>query len=113
MDARRVEAARLKATRATSRGHGHDRREQPGGVEALREAGAQVEDCLCITSYGFPEAQAAFDAAGVRLHVLAPFAAIVSEAARRGLFSAEELTTIEAWSRDPHGWQAPGAAREE
>ncbi|HMM26669.1 MAG TPA: orotate phosphoribosyltransferase [Aggregatilineaceae bacterium] len=83
------------------------------GVEALREAGAQVEDCLCITSYGFPEAQAAFDAAGVRLHVLAPFAAIVSEAARRGLFSAEELTTIEAWSRDPHGWQAPGAAREE
>lgn len=83
------------------------------GVAALREAGAQVEDCLCITSYGFPQAQAAFDAANVRLHVLAPFAAITGEAARRGLFGAAALSTIEAWSRDPHGWQAPGATRED
>lgn len=76
------------------------------GVEALREAGATVEHCLCITTYGFPEAGRAFDRAGVRLHPLAPFSAIVLEASRRGLFGAEELTILEAWMRDPHGWAA-------
>jgi orotate phosphoribosyltransferase len=76
------------------------------GVEALREAGATVEHCLCITTYSFPEAGRAFDRAGVRLHPLAPFSAIVLEASRRGLFGAEELTILEAWMRDPHGWAA-------
>ncbi|MBP8972444.1 MAG: orotate phosphoribosyltransferase [Anaerolineae bacterium] len=74
------------------------------GVEALREAGAIVEHCLCITTYGFPEAQHAFDRARVRLHLLTPFSAIVLEASRRGLFGAEELAILEAWMRDPHGW---------
>lgn len=74
------------------------------GVEALREAGATVEHCLCITTYGFPEARRAFDEARVALHPLAPFAAIIAEAQRRGLFGEEELTILETWMRDPHGW---------
>jgi orotate phosphoribosyltransferase len=74
------------------------------GVEALREDGAIVEDCLCITSYGFAEAQQAFDAAGVRLHPLTPFRTIVNEAAKLGKFDQEALTFIEAWMSDPHGW---------
>lgn len=74
------------------------------GVAALRDAGATVDDCLCITSYGFPEARAAFAAARVRLHLLTPFAAIVAEAAKLGRFGAREVEIIEAWSRDPHGW---------
>ncbi len=77
------------------------------GVDALRAAGAIVEHCLCITSYGFSEAQAAFDAAGVRLHVLAPFSEIALQASRRGLFGEAELAVLEAWSRDPHGWLNP------
>lgn len=84
------------------------------GVEALREAGAAVEHCLCITFYGFPEAARAFEEARVRLHPLAPFSAIVVEASRRGLFGADELTILEAWLRDPHGWHttsSQGGAR--
>lgn len=77
------------------------------GVEALRAAGATVEHCLCITSYGFAEAQKAFDAAGVRLHALAPFADMVVEACRIGQFDQSALTVLEDWTRDPHGWQ-PG-----
>ena len=79
------------------------------GVEALREAGATVEHCLCIASYGFGEAQVAFDEANVRLHVLAPFSAIVTEAARRGLFGEAELSVLEDWMRDPRGWRSSGA----
>lgn len=78
------------------------------GVEALREAGADVQDCLCITSYGFPEARRAFDAAKVRLHPLTPFATIVIEASKRGLFGQPELATLEDWIRDPHGWPPAG-----
>jgi len=78
------------------------------GVEALREAGADVQDCLCITSYGFPEAGRAFDAAKVRLHPLTPFATIVIEASKRGLFGQPELATLEDWIRDPHGWPPAG-----
>jgi len=74
------------------------------GVEALREAGASVEHCLCITSYGFSEAQQAFDDAGVKLHPLTPFSAIVAEALALGQFGENERLTIEAWMRDPHGW---------
>ncbi|MEB2286862.1 MAG: orotate phosphoribosyltransferase [Anaerolineae bacterium] len=74
------------------------------GVEALREAGAIVGHCLCITTYGFPEAGRAFEQAGVRLHPLAPFGTIVLEASRRGLFGAGERAILEAWLRDPHGW---------
>ena len=74
------------------------------GVEALREAGATVQHCLCITTYGFPEAGRAFDQAGVALHPLAPFGAIVLEASRRGLFGEQELAILEAWMRDPQGW---------
>ncbi len=74
------------------------------GVEALRAAGAIVTDCLSITSYGFAEADQAFEAAGVRLHPLAPFAIIVAQASQMGLFDTAALDQIEAWMRDPHHW---------
>ncbi len=76
------------------------------GVEALRAAGAVVEDCISITSYGFPEAAQAFEAARVRLHPLTPFSAIIVEASRLGRFGEGDLEILEAWTRDPHGWSA-------
>jgi orotate phosphoribosyltransferase len=74
------------------------------GVEGLREAGAVVEDCLCITSYGFPEAAEGFARASVRLAPLAPFGVIVAEAARMGRFGDAEQNIIQAWLADPYGW---------
>ncbi len=76
------------------------------GVEALREAGAIVEHCMCITSYGFPETQHGFDAANVRLTPLTSFSTIVVEACKMGLFGEGELDVLESWMRDPHGWAA-------
>ncbi len=79
------------------------------GVEALREAGATVTDCICIVSYGFAEAFSAFDAAAVRLHILAPFEVIVAQAHERGSFDDATLAVLQAWHADPHNW-APGGA---
>lgn len=74
------------------------------GVEALRDAGATVTDCLCIATYGFADAQHSFDEAHVHLHPLTPFSAIIVEASKRGLFAEADLALLEAWMRDPHGW---------
>lgn len=74
------------------------------GVAALRDDGARVEDCLCICSYEFAEAAEAFRTAGVRLHLLTTFAAILDEALQRGVFGPDEKAIIEDWLHDPHGW---------
>lgn len=74
------------------------------GVAALRDSGARVEDCLSITSYEFAEASDAFSAAGVNLHLLAPFESLVEQAYEMGRFTAADLDLIHDWMRDPHGW---------
>lgn len=76
------------------------------GVEALRAAGATVTHCLCITSYGFAEAQNAFNAAHVQLQPLTPFSEIILAASKRGMFGEAELAILETWMRDPHNWIA-------
>ncbi|MBN2471052.1 MAG: orotate phosphoribosyltransferase [Anaerolineae bacterium] len=74
------------------------------GVAALRDAGATVTDALCITSYGFPEAEEAFQKAGVRLHPLTPFTTIAEQARAAGYFGEPELGLVRRWLDDPHGW---------
>ena len=76
------------------------------GVQALREAGATVTDCLAIISYGFPEATEAFAAAGVRLHTLTGFEAVLNGALGRGLLDEDGAEAVRDWLREPHGWRA-------
>jgi len=74
------------------------------GVQALRDEGAVVTDCIAITSYGFTEAHAAFDAAGVSLHVLVPFESIVAAAQERAMMTRAQHETVLAWLANPKGW---------
>lgn len=73
-------------------------------VTALREAGAVVEDCLAITSYGFTEAIEAFTDSGVRLHTLTSFNIILEVAEKSGKFSSEQVEQVRDWLGDPRGW---------
>lgn len=75
-------------------------------VEALREAGARVEDCLAIVSYGFEEPARRFEEAGVRLGVLVGVDALVRAAREAGQVSQEEATIVLDWLADPHAWDA-------
>ena len=81
------------------------------GVAALREAGAIVTDCLAIISYEFHEAQEAFAAAGVTLHTLTNFGAVLRMAQARGALDARGSAEIQDWLADPHGWAGKRAAR--
>ncbi|MDZ4771442.1 MAG: orotate phosphoribosyltransferase [Chloroflexota bacterium] len=73
-------------------------------VSALRQAGAIVEDCFAIITYGFPDAAAGFNDAGVRLHTLTTFEVVVNEAVRAGQVSTESAIVIHNWLSDPYGW---------
>ena len=76
------------------------------GVNALREAGALVNDVVAIVSYGFAEAREEFEKAGVQLHTLTRFDVITQAAMEMGHFGTDEKTIIDDWLRDPRGWAA-------
>jgi orotate phosphoribosyltransferase len=75
------------------------------GVDALRAAGAQVEACYAIVSYGFQETFQAFTEAGVRLHTLTTFEAVIDQAHEMDRLNHAEMAIIIAWLNDPHGWE--------
>ncbi len=74
------------------------------GVEALRAEGGVVTDCLAITNYEFKESDKEFAVAGVKLHTLTSFAVILEEALQLGKFTKDEMTLIQDWLQEPHGW---------
>jgi orotate phosphoribosyltransferase len=74
------------------------------GVQALRDAGATVRDCIAITSYGFEAAVKSFSSANVTLHTLTSFEQILPLAVGRHLLSEPEKESVENWLRDPNDW---------
>ncbi|MEP7166682.1 MAG: orotate phosphoribosyltransferase [Candidatus Woesebacteria bacterium] len=76
------------------------------GVHELKEAGAIVDTCLAITSYGWKEAEDAFATEGVRLLTLTTFPIILEQALKRSLVTKDEVAKIKEWLEDPHGWAA-------
>ena len=75
------------------------------GVAALREAGAEVADVAAIVSYGFAEADEAFASAGLRLHTLTDFAAILSAARETNRLDSAQVEIVRGWLADPHNWE--------
>lgn len=80
-------------------------------VEALREAGAEVQAVLAVFSYGLPVAEQAFASAGVPLEALSDLEALLEEAGASGGLSERQLEDVRAWRADPGGWsRARGGA---
>lgn len=74
------------------------------GIEALRDAGATVTDCIAITSYGFASATNNFARAHIELHTLTSFDQILPLAVDSKIISASEQSIVESWLQDPAGW---------
>ncbi len=73
-------------------------------VAALTAAEAQVSDVLAIISYGFGEASAAFKAAGLQLHTLTDFPAVLEQARQTARLDTEQIALIQRWLDDPYSW---------
>ncbi len=69
-------------------------------IEVLKEAGAQVDDCVVIVTYGFEESNNAFAGAGVRLHATVTFPEILSAAQEMGKITIEQAEIVENWLKD-------------
>ncbi|MCY3779832.1 MAG: orotate phosphoribosyltransferase [Chloroflexi bacterium] len=75
-------------------------------VDALIAAGAKVTDVLAIIGYGFDEASAAFDRAGLRLHTLTDFATILDQARQTGRLDDGQIAIIKRWFDNPYSWNS-------
>jgi orotate phosphoribosyltransferase len=74
-------------------------------VEVLRGAGLEVAGMVAIFTYGFPEADAAFSAAGVPYKTLTNYASLVQLGVEKGSITPEEQEILLKWRQNPSNWQ--------
>ncbi|GAB3815486.1 orotate phosphoribosyltransferase [Pontibacter rugosus] len=73
-------------------------------AEAVKAAGADVIGMAAIFTYGFALAQENFNKAGIPLHCLSDYNALVEAAAEHGYIAASAMDTLADWRRSPETW---------
>lgn len=73
-------------------------------VQAIRAAGGEVIGMVSIFNYGFDIAVKAFETAGVTYKSLSNYSALIELAVEKGLVSAAEQETLQAWRAAPDVW---------
>ncbi len=74
-------------------------------VDALRKAGFEVVGMVASYTYGFPVAEEAFRAAGVKLLTISDYEHVVAEAVATGYIAASDEELLKQWRKDPAGWK--------
>ena len=80
-------------------------------VEAIRKAGCEVAGMVAIFTYGFPEAEEAFQKANVKLYTLSNYNALLDAALETQYIKPADLKTLQEWRKNPAEWTAPGASK--
>lgn len=73
--------------------------------EAIQNGGAEVIGMVSIFSYGFPEAENAFEKAGIRFISLTNYAVLIELAIEQGTIASEQMETLLNWRKNPGAWQ--------
>jgi orotate phosphoribosyltransferase len=73
-------------------------------VEVLRAAGVNVIGMVALFTYGFPEADQAFESAKVELVTLSNYPALIERAIVKGLVTTEQEAILLSWRKNPSGW---------
>ncbi|MFC1691645.1 orotate phosphoribosyltransferase [Nanoarchaeota archaeon] len=73
-------------------------------IEAIREAGGIVEDCVAIFTYNLKEAEDAFANANCNLITLTDFRTLVDFAVQEKYISDEEKNILFEWKLNPEKW---------
>lgn len=76
---------------------------------ALQAAGARVVGLVSIFNYGFPQAQQAFQQAGIPFLSLSHYEALITLAAEQGKIAREDLELLMQWREAPEKWGQPAA----
>jgi len=70
-------------------------------VDVLREQGAEVLGMCALFTYGFPVADEAFAKAGLPLHTISNYSALMEVSEEQKLTTSEQKATLEQWRVDP------------
>ncbi len=73
-------------------------------VEVLKKAGYEIAGMVSIFTYGFPQATAAFAAAGVKYLSLTNYTALIETAVEKGIVTAEQQDLLNEWRLTPDTW---------
>lgn len=73
-------------------------------VEVLRAAGAEVIGMCGLFTYGFPQADAAFEKAGVPLHTISNYNALIEVVNDQKLIDEAQSDSLAQWRLAPDQW---------
>jgi orotate phosphoribosyltransferase len=73
-------------------------------ADALRDMGCNVLGMVAIFTYNLPIAEQRFTEAKLSLHTLTNYPILVEKAANEGYIKANEMATLNQWSKDPAAW---------
>lgn len=73
-------------------------------VQAIRDAGCEVIGMAAIFTYGFPQAEEAFEKAGVKLLTLSNYNSMLEAALASGYIHQKDLELLKQWRQDPANW---------
>ncbi len=73
--------------------------------EAIQNGGAEVIGMVSIFNYGFPEAENAFEKAGIRFISLTNYAVLIELAIEQGTIASDLMETLLNWRKNPGAWQ--------
>jgi orotate phosphoribosyltransferase len=80
-------------------------------VDALRNAGAQVDHAFVMFHYGiFPASETNMKNIGITLHALATWWDVLAVAKKKKYFDAATLAAVEAFLHDPENWEPSAKA---
>ncbi|RQO31370.1 orotate phosphoribosyltransferase [Taibaiella sp. KBW10] len=74
-------------------------------VEALRQAGADVIGLAALFTYGFAEAEIAFEKAGVPFFTISNYNALTEVGIKQNIISEEQLDQLLQWRESPATWR--------
>ncbi len=74
-------------------------------VDVLRANGAEVMGMCGLFTYGFTAADEAFAKAGVPLHTISNYKALMEVAEEKKLIMPEQMATLEQWRLNPAEWK--------
>ncbi|MDY6206208.1 MAG: orotate phosphoribosyltransferase [Prevotella sp.] len=74
-------------------------------VDALRKHGCEVVGMVASYTYGFPVAEQAFEAAGVKLVTLTDYEHVVAKALETGYIAEKDVEVLNEWRKAPAEWR--------
>lgn len=73
-------------------------------VDVLREQGAEVLGMCGLFTYGFPVADEAFAKAGLPLHTISNYNALMEVCEEQKIIQPEQKESLQQWRIDPGNW---------